>query len=97
MSVAAKQKNQKTALVVPGRKNGMLYYFKKDWQLYLLMLLPMLFILIFKFGSYFGLFIAFKDYKVPKDFPAVNGLEWKFFRRFLRKGILEKQCLIRCI
>ena len=85
MSVAAKQKNQKTALVVPGRKNGMLYYFKKDWQLYLLMLLPMLFILIFKFGSYFGLFIAFKDYKVAKGFSGSDWVGMEVFQKIFAK------------
>ena len=48
-------------------------YFKKCWQLYVLMILPMLFILVFKFGAYSGLTIAFKDYKVAKGF---SGSEW---------------------
>lgn len=46
---------------------------KKNWQLYALMLLPMIFILVFKYGAYGGLTIAFKDYKVAKGYA---GSEW---------------------
>lgn len=35
---------------VPGLvKKGPLYYLKRDWQLYALMLLPMVFIIVFKY------------------------------------------------
>lgn len=46
---------------------------KKNWQLYALMILPMIFILVFKYGAYGGLAIAFKDYKVAKGYA---GSEW---------------------
>ncbi len=37
---------------VPGLvKKGPLYYLKRDWQLYALMLLPMVFIIVFKYGQ----------------------------------------------
>lgn len=44
------------------------YYLKKDWQLYALLLIPLAFALVFKYGSMFGLVIAFKDYKIIKGF-----------------------------
>lgn len=47
--------------------------FKRNWQLYLLLLVPIAFALIFKYGSMFGLVIAFKDYKILKGF---DGSEW---------------------
>lgn len=41
---------------VPGLvKKGPLYYLKRDWQLYALMLLPMVFIIVFKYFAYTGL------------------------------------------
>lgn len=55
------------------KKNGILRYLQRDWQLYVLMFLPMLFILVFKFLPYSGLSIAFKDYKVAKGYA---GSEW---------------------
>lgn len=56
------------------RKNkSLLYYIKKDWQLYVLLLIPFAFALLFRYGSMFGLVIAFKDYKILKGFW---GSEW---------------------
>lgn len=47
---------------VPGLvKKGPLYYLKRDWQLYALMLLPMVFIIVFKYFAYTGLSVAFLD------------------------------------
>ncbi len=55
------------------KKRSLLFYFKKDWQLYLLLFVPIAFALIFKYGSMFGLVIAFKDYKILKGF---SGSQW---------------------
>lgn len=61
------------------QKGSMALYMKKNWQLYVLMILPMLFILIFKFGAYGGLSIAFKDYKIARGYA---GSEWVGFEIF---------------
>lgn len=61
------------------KKKGILRYLQRDWQLYVLMFLPMLFILVFKFLPYSGLSIAFKDYKVAKGYA---GSEWVGFSIF---------------
>lgn len=50
------------------KKKGIYYYMKKDWQLYAILLIPLIFCLVFKYGSMFGLTIAFKDYKILKGF-----------------------------
>lgn len=41
-------------------------WLKKDWQLYVLLLLPLFFVILFKYGAMYGLVIAFKDYKIVK-------------------------------
>lgn len=46
----------------PNRK-GLFYFLKQDWQLYVLLLLPVLMVIVFKYASYPGLRIAFLDYK----------------------------------
>jgi putative aldouronate transport system permease protein len=61
------------------KKHGIGFYLKKDWQLYLLLLIPIAFALIFKYGSMIGLVIAFKDYKILKGF---SGSEWVGFEVF---------------
>lgn len=60
-------------------------YMRRNWQLYALMLLPMIFILVFKFGSYFGLTIAFKDYKVAKGFADSEWVGFDVFRKVFAK------------
>jgi putative aldouronate transport system permease protein len=52
---------------------------RNDWELYLLLLPPMLFALLFKYGSYAGLVVAFKDYKILKGFFASK---WVGFAQF---------------
>ena len=55
------------------------FYLKRDWQLYTLVFLPMVFVLLFKFGPMFGLVIAFKDYRIARGFWGSN---WAGFRVF---------------
>lgn len=62
-----------------GKRQAVGWYLRRDWQLYVLILLPMLFILVFKFFPYTGLSIAFKDYKVAKGY---SGSEWVGFSVF---------------
>lgn len=61
------------------KRHDAVWYLRRDWQLYVLMILPMLFILVFKFLPYSGLSIAFKDYKVAKGY---GGSEWVGFSIF---------------
>lgn len=44
------------------KKKGFLFYLKRDWQLYTLISIPLLFIIVFKFLPLLGLSIAFMDY-----------------------------------
>ena len=60
--------------------------FKKDWQLDLMILLPLIYVLVFHYAPMFGLQIAFRDYS-PRD--GIVGSEWvglenfiKFFRNY---------------
>ena len=53
--------------------------FIREWQLYVLILFPMAFVLLFKFGPMFGLVIAFKDYRIARGFW---GSEWVGFDVF---------------
>lgn len=47
--------------------------FKRDWQLYLLLLLPLAMVFIFSYAAYPGLRMAFMDYKPAKGYA---GSEW---------------------
>ena len=54
-------------------------HFITEWQLYALLIIPLLFVLLFKFGPMAGLIIAFKDYKIARGFW---GSEWSGLQEF---------------
>ncbi len=63
------------------QKKNFLYYLKRDWRLYLLLLVPLACVVIFKFAAYPGLRIAFLDYKPAKGY---DGSQWVGFANFVK-------------
>ncbi|MCR5823398.1 MAG: ABC transporter permease subunit [Lachnospiraceae bacterium] len=65
---------------------------KRDWQLYLLLMLPVAFVVIFSYAAYPGLRMAFMDYK-----PALGyeGSEWVGLQIF--KKIFKDPDFIRAL
>lgn len=61
------------------RKKGFMYYIKRDWQLYLLLLIPIMCVIVFKYSAYPGLRMAFMNYKPAKGY---DGSEWVGFETF---------------
>jgi len=59
---------------------GLGFYLVRDWQLYVLVFLPMAFVLLFKFGPMFGLIIAFKDYRIARGFWGSSWVGFKIFQ-----------------
>lgn len=55
-----------------------LYVFR-NWQLYLLLILPAAYFIIFKYGPMYGIIIAFKDYNL---FKGIAGSPWAGFDVF---------------
>lgn len=61
-------------------------HFKKNWQLYFLMLLPLLFYLVFMYLPMAGNIIAFRKYQSGGN---IFGVEWsglKYFRMFVKES-----------
>lgn len=54
---------------------------KKSWQLYVLLALPVIYVLVFKYYPMYGAQIAFKDYIASK---GVAGSEWVGMKHFIR-------------
>ncbi|WP_240633347.1 ABC transporter permease [Paenibacillus montanisoli] len=52
---------------------------RRSWELYLLVLLPVLYLIIFKYIPMFGVIIAFKDFNVVK---GILGSPWVGFKHF---------------
>lgn len=54
-------------------------YFRRYWQLYALLSLPIIYFLIFRYGPMYGVQIAFKDFNL---FQGIGGSEWIGFDAF---------------
>jgi putative aldouronate transport system permease protein len=54
---------------------------RKGWRLYALMLLPLAYLILFKYVPMYGAQIAFKNYVVTK---GILGSEWVGFKHFIR-------------
>ncbi|ETT32561.1 binding-protein-dependent transport systems inner membrane component [Paenibacillus sp. FSL R7-269] len=74
------------------RKQGFGYYLQRDWQLYLLVMLPLAFVIVFKYLPMTGLVIAFKDYKIARGFW---GSEWAGLQVF--QDLFAKPDFIRAV
>ncbi|MCE3199471.1 ABC transporter permease [Paenibacillus sonchi] len=59
--------------VATKKKNHFLHNLKRDSLLYFLLLLPIGYILIFKYAPIYGLVMAFQDYNI---FEGIQGSEW---------------------
>ena len=54
-------------------------YLKNNWQLYLLLLIPVVFVIVFKYAAYPGMRIAFMNYKPAKGFSGSEWVGWETF------------------
>ena len=64
--------------------------FKKNMDLYIMLLLPMLYIIIFKYVPIYGVQMAFRDYNI---FKGMQGSPWvglKYFRQFFSSSEFVK-------
>lgn len=52
---------------------GFSVYLNRYWQLYALLVLPIVFFIIFKYGPMYGVLIAFEDYNL---FQGISGSPW---------------------
>ncbi|HWK99380.1 MAG TPA: ABC transporter permease subunit [Parapedobacter sp.] len=74
------------------KKNRILHSLKRDSLLYLLLLLPMAYILIFKYAPIYGVLMAFQDYNI---FEGISGSEWVGLDVF--KFIFEQNSFYRAL
>ncbi len=89
-AISTPNSTNETALLV--KKQGIMYYLRRDWQLYSLLVIPLVMVLVFKYAPMFGLTLAFKDYKIAKGFW---GSEWVGLEVF--QDLFAKPDFIRAI
>ncbi|MCP4406047.1 MAG: sugar ABC transporter permease [bacterium] len=59
-----------------------LEHMRRDWQLYVMLLLPLLYLLIFKYGPMYGAQIAFRNFVATKGIWGSPWVGLKHFERF---------------
>jgi putative aldouronate transport system permease protein len=72
------------------KKQSTWFYIKRDWQLYALIAIPLLFIIVFKFLPMLGLSIAFLDYKPIKGFSGSEFIGLEVFKKIFSSGDFYK-------
>lgn len=65
------------------RSNRFRIAFQQNWQLHLMILLPLIYLLIFEYGPMYGLQIAFRDYRPRKGIWGSEWVSFKHFKNFL--------------
>lgn len=63
---------------------------KRRWQMYVMMLLPIVFIILFKYAPMGGLAIAFKDFSLTKGIAASKWVGLKYFEKFLNSYMFPR-------
>ena len=73
------------SVLIPRRKKGMFgVYLRNNWQLYLMLMVPIAFVIIFKYAAYPGLRIAFMNFKPAKGFEGSPWVGWETFEKVFR-------------
>ena len=67
-----------------GRGQRFLIYMRNHWQLYLLLMVPVAFVIVFKYAAYPGLQIAFLNFKPAKGFAGSAWVGWENFEKIFR-------------
>ncbi len=62
----------------------------ENWQLYLLLLIPVVITIIYKYGPMYGIQIAFRDFKASKGITGSEWVGWYWFERFFNAPTCER-------
>lgn len=79
--MAKAAENIKTTKIKGKKERYYLTDLKSNWQLYAMVLLPLIWIIMFRYMPMYGVQIAFKNYTPTK---GIIGSEWAGFKHFIR-------------
>ena len=66
------------------KKTNWALYFKDNWQLYAMLLVPIAFVILFKYAAYPGLRIAFMNYKPAKGYAGSPWVGLEIFEKIFK-------------
>ena len=83
---------KKKKVEVPHKKVDFKLYFKRYWQLYLLLVIPLIYLLVFKYSPMYYVMIAFKKYSIVQKVSEMpwaknHGFEY-FIKAFRNKDFI---------
>lgn len=76
------KKSAKDKIAISRRRNKILKSYTNNWQLYVLLILPLAYLIIFKYIPLLGLQIAFKNYSITKGMFASEWVGLVHFKNF---------------
>ena len=62
----------------------------ENWQLYLLLIIPIVITIIYKYIPMYGIQIAFRDYKANRGFFGSKWVGWYWFERFFTAPTFQR-------
>ncbi len=62
----------------------------EHWQLYLLLLIPVVLTIIYKYIPMYGIQIAFRDYKPSRGFTGSEWVSWEWFERLFTAPTFDR-------
>ena len=66
----------------PGIGSRIKWELAKNWQLYLLVCIPVVVLILFKYCPMYGIQIAFRDFKITKGISSGKWVAFKYFKKF---------------
>ena len=57
---------------------------RRDWHLYLLLVIPVALVIIFNYAAYPGLRMVFMDYKPAKGYAGSKWVGWETFQKVFK-------------
>lgn len=66
------------------RKRGLGFYLKRDWQLYVLLAIPVILVIVFSYAAYPGMRMAFMNYKPAKGYAGSEWVGMEIFQKIFK-------------
>ena len=79
-----KTKVQKPPIVMAAKSKNPMVFLKRDWQLYVMLILPVALVIVFNYAAYPGLRMAFMDYKPAKGYDGSAWVGMKTFQKIFK-------------
>ena len=79
-----KTKVQKPPIVMAAKSKNPMGFLKRDWQLYVMLILPVALVIVFNYAAYPGLRMAFMDYKPAKGYDGSAWVGMKTFQKIFK-------------